>query len=129
MIADEMEEGLVAGEITGTEQGLPVTARLKLLHKVKLAGHIAGRLGVGLAIAGDDHQADLFNARADGLLDDDPQGRFARAVPIHERLQRQGSLVAAGGGDHGFFDAHCHKRVVRHQVKRRTGCWPELTFS
>ena len=45
MIADEVEKGLIAGEFAGAKQGLPVTARLKLLNEVKLAGQVCRRLG------------------------------------------------------------------------------------
>jgi hypothetical protein len=61
---------------------------------------------VGSLISRIDHNANILDACLDHLLDDDGERGFLKAIAIHERLQWQGSLIPAGGGDNCFFDVH-----------------------
>jgi len=62
--------------------------RLLLLHEGQPAAVLARRGGVGRLVARADDDADLFDAGAQRLLDDDAEDRLFRAVAVDEGLQR-----------------------------------------
>ncbi len=106
VIADEVQEGLAVDEGARAEHGVTVTEGLLLLHEGQPAAVLARRGGVGRLVARADDDADLFDAGAQRLLDDDAEDRLFRAVAVDEGLQRQRALVASGRGDHRPGHSH-----------------------
>ena len=94
------------GKGGGAEDGMAVTQRSRLLHKMQTAGVGAGGRAVGGLVARTDHNADLLDARLEHLFEDDGEGGFLGAVAVHEGLQGQGALVFAGGSDESFVYLH-----------------------
>ena len=138
-----MEERLAAHEAPRTLDRVCVAGRPDLLHEGQPPGVLADRVRIGRLIAGADHDADFLDAGAQCFLDDDAQHGLLDAVPVDQRLQRQRSLIAAGGGDDGLGDFHgddlvwadlCRivrqlapKRKMRDGVAHRLTCSDRLT--
>ena len=106
VVADQVQEGLAADELAGAVDGVAIAERLGLRDERQAAGVLAGGVGVGGLVARADHDADFLDAGAQHFFDDDGEDGFFHAVAVDQGLQRQGALVAAGGGDDGFADLH-----------------------
>ena len=106
MVAHQVQERVAIGELPGAGQGVPVAARLGLLHEVQRGVQARGGARERVAIAGADDDADLADSGVQHLLEADAQHRLARAVMVHDRLQREVPLVPASGGDHGLRNLH-----------------------
>ena len=101
-----MQEGLVVCKIPCAEEGVPVAARLRLLDELEALHEVASGLGVGLAVARADDDADFLHVRTGGFIEDDAQRGTLDAVPVDKGLKGEGALVPPGGGDDGFADFH-----------------------
>jgi hypothetical protein len=66
----------------------------------------AGARGIGLFRSGTDDDGNLINPGADRFLNENGQRGFCLTVPIHQSLERQGSLVFASGCDDGLENFH-----------------------
>src|SRR5262245_36712287 len=106
MVAYEEQEWRGADELARAEDGVPITERGDLLHKVEAPSLATGGRGVGGLIARANDDTDLGNADRKNLLYDDPQRSFGKAIPVHEGLERKRALAFAGGGDDCFLDFH-----------------------
>ena len=106
MIADQVQEGVLADEIAGAQDGMAVAQGLGLRDEAQAAGMIAGHARVGHFVAGRDDDGDLFDAGAQGLFDDDAKHGFFDAIAIDQGLQRQAPLAGSGGRDHRLTDFH-----------------------
>ncbi len=62
MIADQVEEGVVADEVVGAPDGVAVAAAFVLFDEAEPSAGIFGEFGVGAGIAGVDHDTDLFDS-------------------------------------------------------------------
>jgi hypothetical protein len=67
---------------------------------------VAGRSRISGLIPRTHHDADLFDPRRGDFIDDDPERGSGVAIAIHQGLERQRALVAAGGSDNGLSDFH-----------------------
>ena len=108
VVADEVEERLVAGEGVGQPEGMAIAAGLFLFEEDEPAGVLAGGLGIGALIARADDQGDLVGAGLDDLLKDDPESLLLGSVAVDQRLQRQSPLVPRSCRDDGSVDVHGH---------------------
>lgn len=106
VIADEEEEGIIAGEGTCGEDGMAEAAGIGLFDELEAISMRAGGRAERLLIAGGDHHGDVIDTGGEGFLDDNGEGGFGLAVAVVEVLQWEGALGAAGGGDDGFRDLH-----------------------
>jgi hypothetical protein len=88
MIADEVQERLVADVVASAPQGVPVAARLMLRDETQHIAMLGNGLRVQLLVAGRDDDADLLDARAEDLPNEDGEDGPANAIAIHERLER-----------------------------------------
>ena len=106
MIADEVQERLSGGEGPGHQQGVPVAPRLRLGDHVQPRGVPAGGSPVRDFIPRGGDEAHLLGPGRGRFFEDDFEGPFLDHVAVHEGLQRQPPLGAAGGGDDGFRQVH-----------------------
>ena len=106
MIAHQKHERFVAGKLPRTRHRVPVAQRRGLLDELNAIGVRTGSGGKGTLVAGANHQADFLNAGLQHLLQQDGEGRFGLAIAVHQRLQRQVSLIATRGGDDSFANFH-----------------------
>ena len=102
MVADEVEERLVADEFTSAKDGMTIAASGGLGDEADARTQGAAGLGVSGFVAGADDDAELLDPGAGGFLEHDLKGGFRFSVLIHQRLERQGALAGIGGGDEGF---------------------------
>ena len=106
VVADQEQERLRSREFAAAQHGVAVAARRILGDEVEPAGQIARSQAIGGFIARPDDEADLLDAGPQDFLGENAEGGFFEAVAVHERLERERGLRAAGGGDDGSFDFH-----------------------
>jgi hypothetical protein len=106
VIADEQQEGVVSAEFRRAVDGVRVPERLGLLDKGQPA-RVRGRGGaVCPGVPGADDHADLLDAGAKNLLDNDRQRSLCDAIAIDEGLEGERALVLSSGGDEGLANFH-----------------------
>jgi hypothetical protein len=86
VVADQMEEGVVAYEIARAEDGVPIAEGLGLGNEAEASGVVARDARVRRFVAGADYDGDLFDAGAQGFFDDDAEDWFFNAIAIDEGL-------------------------------------------
>ena len=101
-----MQKRLIADKLAGPRDGIAVAAGLGLGDEFEPGGRRAGRLAEGRLVAGANHDRHLVGSGRDSLFHNDLERRLLRAVAIHEPLERQVAVIAAGGGDDGAGDFH-----------------------
>lgn len=106
VVADQEEEGVVAGEIAGGEDGVAEAAGVGLFEEMKFGGVGAGGGGEGVAVAGGDDQGDFVDAGGEGFLDEDGKGGLRNAVLVDDGLEGEGTLGTTGRGDDRLLDLH-----------------------
>ena len=99
---------------------MAVAARLGLLDEAQRRPPARPPRARTPPVARADDHADLLDPGAQHLLEDDAQHGLARAVTVHERLQRQVPLVPPSGGDHGLGDLHGRRPPERVQTLPET---------
>ena len=106
VVAHQVQEGLALAKVAGAVHRVAITERLLLLDKGEPVRIRPRRRGVGRLVSRADHDTDLLDPRAKGLLGENGQERLVHAVAIGQGLQGQRALVAARRRDHGFDDSH-----------------------
>lgn len=104
VIANEMEEGLVADEFARAVDGMTVATWVALFDELDFAGVFTGGGGVGRGVTGGDDDGDVLTTSADGLVQEDVQGGAGFAIAVHKGLEGESALVPTGGGDDCFPD-------------------------
>jgi hypothetical protein len=106
VIADEVEEGIVAGEGPGTPECVAVAEGFRLGDEPdwKVDGGAEDRF-----VAGGDDDGDVGGTSGGGFLGEDLEGGFRRAIGVHEALEGEFELIAPSGGDDGLGDFHVGK--------------------
>jgi len=100
-----VQEGLIGHKFARTVNGVAVSSRLLLGDESHGASEVARGLGVASLVAGPDHDADLADIRAEGLIDEDAQNGFFRSV-VDESLERKSPLIRSCRCDDRLPDAH-----------------------
>ena len=106
VIAHHEEEGIIAGEIPGAEDGVPISPRLGLLDEsdlIEVSGNGGGEVSFGAG--GDDDGGRLDPARED-LIEEKSGDRFILAGWADERLKGKVLLVEASCRDDRFLNLH-----------------------
>jgi hypothetical protein len=106
VVTDQKQKGVASAEVRSGPDGIRISARFRLFDESKPARVPACCDSIRLLVSGTDHQPNRLDASSQNLFDDDREGRFGHSVAIDQRLERQGALVFAGGGDEGFADFH-----------------------
>ncbi len=106
VISHHEEEGISGGETCCAVDGMAIAERFWLFDKTHEMGVRAGGSGVGSLVARADHDGDFLNPSARDLFGEDGERGLRQAIPVHERLEREGALVFSSGGDDGFEDFH-----------------------
>ena len=106
MIANAVEERFAADELARAKQRMTVAERLLLLDERQFALEISNRVSICVLVARTDHQANIFNAGAEGFLDDNSQRGLLRAIAIDQRLQRERVLISSSRGNDRPFCIH-----------------------
>jgi len=106
VVADQVQERLVAGERRRSKQGFPIAAWFGLLDEGEHSRIVAGGLGIRPFAAGTDDHADPFDSGGNDFFDKDLQCRLLDPINVDEPLQQQTILGRTGGRDHGFRDLH-----------------------
>src|SRR5579884_2317499 len=99
MIAHQVHEWLAGSELARAPKRMAIAARLILRHELDAPSQIASGLRVRGLVAGNHNDTGLFHTAAKSLFKKDAQQRLVGAVAVHQSLQRQGSLIAAGRGN------------------------------
>jgi hypothetical protein len=82
MITYQVEKGLVANIIAGTQDGLPVSAGLRLNNEGQSFHQLASRLSKGIFRAGAEDYSDRVDTCFGDLLDDHFQGSFFDSISV-----------------------------------------------
>jgi hypothetical protein len=80
VIADQVQEGLVANELARAINGVAVPGRAFLRNKTYRVRKVAGSLRVSGLITWPHDDADLSNIRRKGLFDEDTENGFLNPV-------------------------------------------------
>jgi hypothetical protein len=86
MVADEVQERLIAHERGRAVQGLAVSSGRGLFDELQHPRIIAGRLAIDWLAAATDNDRHLLDARGNYLFQNDLQSCFFRAIEVHEAL-------------------------------------------
>jgi hypothetical protein len=116
MVADQVQERLVADEVAGTVQRVAVAAGLVLGGEADPQTRPCGGGGVALVVGGVGDDRHILDPGALCLGQDDRQRGLLGAVAVDDGLQRQRALIRAGGGDDGFLDVHGRRKVAEPRV-------------
>jgi len=84
--------------------GVAVASGFGLGEEADGVGVGAGGLEVAGFVAGVDDDAGFFDAGGEDLLEEEAEDGTLFSVGGDEGLEGQGALLAARGGDDGFFD-------------------------
>ena len=106
MIADEVEERLVADEAPGTEHRGSVAIGLQLGDHLEATGAAVDGGQKRRLVPRPDDDSDLVGPRRQGLVDDDAECRTDHAIPVNKPLERMLLGGFPGGGDHGAAEIH-----------------------
>ena len=106
MIADEVEERLVADEAPGTEHRGSVAIRLRLGDHLEATGAAVDGSQKRRFVPRPDDDGNLVGPRCQGLVHDDAERRSDHAIPVDEPLERVLLGGFPGGGDHGAAEIH-----------------------
>ena len=106
MIADQVQERVLADEVAGAQNGVAVAQRFGLRDEAEAAGMVARHARVGDLVAGRNDDGDLFDAGAQGFFDDDAEDGLFDPIAVDQRLQRQAPLAGSGGCNHRLTDFH-----------------------
>jgi hypothetical protein len=106
MVADEQEERGAFGKITAAENGMAVAPWHVLGDEMQAARQFARAEAIRGFIAGPDHEANLVDPGVQDILGQNAEGGLFDSVAVHEGLEGERGLSAAGGSDDGFLDFH-----------------------
>jgi len=124
VVADQMQERILLDEVAGAQHGVAVAQRFRLRNQAQAPGVIARHTRVRRFVSGRNDDANFFDARAQGLFDNDAQHRLFNAIAIDEGLERQAPLVRPGSRDHRFADLHeCGSLDIMRQVRSEPQGW------
>ena len=94
------------GKLSSTIHRVAVTHCLLLFDKLEPLHLPTSRRRIGLLVSRANNHANLLDACGSNFVDQNAQCRFGDAVPIHQRLQREGALGLPGGSNDSFLDLH-----------------------
>jgi hypothetical protein len=106
VIADEEQEWGTVSKLAAAQDGMAITTRSFLGDEMEAIGEFAGPEAIGRLVTRTDYQADFVDARFEYFLGEDAESGFLDAIAVHEGLERECGLGAAGGGDDGLLDFH-----------------------
>ena len=106
MVADEQEERGTFGEIAAAQDGMTVPPRRILGDEMQAARQFARAEAIRGFVTGPDHEANLVDPGVQDILSQNAEGGLFDSVAVHESLERERGLSAAGGGNDGFLDFH-----------------------
>jgi len=106
VVTDHVQEGIVANELPRTVKRMSVASLILLHQEPELALKLARCLAVGMFLTAADDQRHLLRPGALHLGQKHLQRTPRPAGLIHQRLQRERSLVAGRGSDHSLLDFH-----------------------
>jgi len=106
VIADEVEEWLVADEIARAGYGIGVATGGTLRDEGEANGIFADEFGVRLFIAGRNDDADVVDASAGGFVYDQAEDGALDALLVDEQLHGQGALTRPCRCDHCLANLH-----------------------
>jgi hypothetical protein len=86
MVSYQVEKGLVSDIISGTQDGLPVSAGFGLNNEGQSFHQFASRLSKGIFCAGAEDHGDRVDTCFGDLLDNHFQGSFFDSISVDQSL-------------------------------------------
>jgi hypothetical protein len=122
VISHHVQEGFLPYKITSTVKGVTVSPRRVLLgDEAHRPGQTARGLRVTRLVAGPHHNADFANVGGKGLLNQNAQNGFFRAV-VDESLEWKSPLIPPRCRDYRLPDPHVCRSSLSCDVARPS--WP-----
>jgi hypothetical protein len=101
-----MQKRVIADKRSRGIEGIAITQRLGLGHKMQPPYMVTRDRRVGGFIAGAHHQRNAINPRLHHLVEQYMQDGSLYTIAVDECLQGQCTLAASGCGNHGFGNLH-----------------------
>jgi hypothetical protein len=80
VVADQVQEGLVANELSRAVDGVTVSPRALLRNETHRASQVTGGLRVPGLIPWPHHDTNFSNIRGEGLLDEDAENGLFNSI-------------------------------------------------
>jgi hypothetical protein len=112
MIANEVQEGFIHRKTLRAANRVCVTTRLSLLDESQPSTNVCQKPGVGLLIAGPDHDTDVADSGSHRLSYYQTEHRALRSILVEERLHWQIALISARSSDYGLSDLHVEHSIA-----------------
>ena len=106
MVTHHEEEGILAGEIFGEQDGVTVAEGLGLHDEGDLIEVIGDGCGEIALCAGGDDDGGRFDATGEDFIKKKRGDGFSLAGGTHEGLQGEMLLIQSCGGDDSFLNLH-----------------------